>query len=92
MIVSFRHKDLRQLHETGKSARLNPALCSRLVRLLDALDAAEGPDDFQMPGWRLHELSGDLNHFLSLSVNGNWRIIFRFEDGDVVDVDLLDYH
>jgi proteic killer suppression protein len=92
MIVSFRHKGLRELHETGKSARLDPALRSRLIRLLDALDAAEGLDDFQMPGWRLHELSGDLKHFLSLSVNGSWRIIFRFADGDVIDVDLVDYH
>ena len=45
-----------------------------------------------MPGWRLHRLTGDLRDFWSLSVTGNWRLIFRFENGDAFDLDLVDYH
>ena len=50
-------------------------------------------DDMNVyPGWRLHPLTGALKGFWSISVTGNWRLIFRFEDGDVYDVDYLDYH
>ena len=45
-----------------------------------------------LPGYRLHPLKGDLQGFWSVSVSGNWRIIFRFEEGDALDVDLIDYH
>ena len=45
-----------------------------------------------MPGWRLHRLSGDLRGFWSVTITGNWRIIFRIHDGDAFDVDLIDYH
>jgi toxin HigB-1 len=44
------------------------------------------------PGWRLHPLTGELRGFWSLTVTGNWRLIFRFEDGEARDVDLVDYH
>ena len=45
-----------------------------------------------MPGWRLHRLSGDLRGFWSVTITGNWRIVFRMQDGDAFDVDLIDYH
>jgi proteic killer suppression protein len=45
-----------------------------------------------LPGWRLHPLKGDLAGFWSVAINGNWRIVLRFENGDVTDVDYLDYH
>ena len=45
-----------------------------------------------MPGFQLHPLKGELSSFWSVTVRANWRIIFRFEDGDVTDVDLIDYH
>ena len=48
--------------------------------------------DMNFPGSNLHKLSGDREGFWSVSVSGNWRVIFRFEDGDVYDVDYLDYH
>ena len=45
-----------------------------------------------LPGFRLHPLKGNLKDFWSVTVRVNWRIIFRFEAGEVYDVDLIDYH
>ena len=65
----------------------------RLRRLLTALNTAAIIDDMNAyPGWRLHPLAGDLKGSWCISVTGNWRLIFRFEDGDAFDVDLVDYH
>jgi len=63
-----------------------------LARLLTFLDQAAGPDDLDLPGWRLHPLKGELAGFWSLTVNGNWRVIFRFTGIDVELLDYLDYH
>jgi len=59
---------------------------------LDILHGACVPEDANFPGSRFHELKGDLKGFYSVSVSGNWRIIFRFENGNVYDVELIDYH
>jgi toxin HigB-1 len=59
---------------------------------LTALNAATKPDDLSAPGWRLHPLAGSLKRFYSITVNGNWRVIFRFDGTDVELVDYLDYH
>ena len=59
---------------------------------LTALDAATKPSDLGAPGWRLHPLTGELKGFHSITVNGNWRVIFRFVGQDVELVDYLDYH
>lgn len=64
----------------------------RLRLQLTALDAATEPGDLAAPGWRLHTLTGDLNGFFSITVNGNWRVISRFVENDVELVDYLDYH
>ena len=64
----------------------------RLSRILAALEAADSPEQLDAPGWGLHKLKGDLKDFHVVKVSGNWRVIFRFEDGDVLDVDYLDYH
>lgn len=56
------------------------------------LDKAKQPADMNAPGWRLHTLTGDLNGHYSVTVNGNWRITFRFEEGDAVLVNYQDYH
>ena len=61
-------------------------------RLLADLDAASKPNDVDLPGYSLHPLRGDLEGLWSISISGNWRITFRFEDGNVYDVDLVDYH
>ena len=64
----------------------------RIRVALSHLDSAGVPSDLALPGYRLHPLRGDLRHFWSISISGNWRIIFRLEDGDVYDIDLVDYH
>lgn len=64
----------------------------KVRRILSALDAAESPLEMNLPGFRLHRLKGDRKGYWSVTVSGNWRIVFRFEDGNAVDIDLLDYH
>ena len=64
----------------------------KLLRILTALDRSAGPDGMDIPGFRLHPLRGRLLGRYAVSVSGNWRVTFRFEDGNVVDVDYLDYH
>ena len=56
------------------------------------LDDARRPSDLDLPGYRLHPLKGDLKEYWSIAISGNWRIIFRFDDGDAYDVHLVDYH
>jgi toxin HigB-1 len=64
----------------------------RIGRVLTSLEGAQSIRELDLPGFRLHALKGDLNGFWSLTISGNWRIIFRFEDSNVFDVDLVDYH
>jgi toxin HigB-1 len=60
--------------------------------ILADLDAAETIDHMRQPGYRLHELKGDLYGFYAVDVSGNWRVVFRFEDGQASDINLVDYH
>jgi toxin HigB-1 len=92
MIKSFRHRGLQRLYERGDRSRINPILVEKVETALGLLDVAETPEAVNLPGYRLHPLRGDLRGFWSIRVSGNWRIIFRFDDRDVCDVDLVDYH
>lgn len=92
MIRGFRHRGLRRLHERGDAAGVQAAQRKRIIRILGYLDMARMPRDMDFPGLRLHPLTGNLDGFWSVSVSGNWRIIFRFEGSHVADVDLVDYH
>lgn len=92
MIIRFRHKGLRQLYETGDRRRVSPALADKLARILARLDVATGPDNMDLPGFRLHPLKGDRVGYWAVTVSRNWRVVFRFEGGDATDVDLIDYH
>ena len=92
MIRGFRHKGLRQLYDKGDRRKVLPAYADKIERIMARLDQAARPDDMDLPGYRLHPLKGSLAGFWSVTVSGNWRIVFRFEDGDVNDVDLIDYH
>ena len=56
------------------------------------LEAAETVEEMNIPGYRLHSLTGSLHGYWSLRVTENWRIVFRFENGEALDVDLDDYH
>jgi toxin HigB-1 len=64
----------------------------KLLRILSALDVAQGPDDLAIPSFRTHRLKGDLAGHYSAWVNGNWRITFRFIESDVELVDYQDFH
>jgi proteic killer suppression protein len=92
MIVSFRHRGLERLYERGDRSQVRPDMADKIERILQRLDAIEAVEQMDLPGYRLHSLTGGLKGFWSVSVNGNWRIIFRFDDGDVFDVELIDYH
>ena len=67
-------------------------MVKRLHTRLDLLAGATDPRDLHLPGYRLHALTGDLAGLWSIRVTGNWRLIFRFEAGEAVDVELIDYH
>ena len=92
MIVRFRHKGLRQLYEIGSRRRVSPDHADKLMRILARLDVAMGPNNMDLPGFRLHPLKGDRADFWAVKVSRNWRVVFRFEGGDATDVDLIDYH
>jgi len=92
VIKSFEHKGLQAFFETESKAGIQPAHAPRLKRQLARLSVAGGPDDMNVPGWRLHRLKGRLVGHFAVTVNGNWRLTFRFEDGDAVLVDYQDYH
>ena len=64
----------------------------KLTRILAVLDQSWMPQDMDLPGFRLHPLTGELRGHYAVSVSGNWRVTFRFEDGHAVDVDYTDYH
>ena len=90
--MQFRHAGLRRFWERDDASRLNAAYVSRIDRLLDALEAAENPADMGLPGLRLHQLTGNRRGTWSVRVSANWRLTFRFEGGEAVDIDLEDYH
>ena len=92
-VTSFRHKGLKALFEGNSTRGVDHDLAAKLRRMLAALDRAASLDELEtLPGWRLHALRGDLAGRYSLSVSGNWRLIFRFENGNASDIDRVDYH
>ena len=92
MIRSFRSKALRRFAERGDASRLSVQNPDRLRRLLARLDAAERPEDMNLPGFRFHGLKGKERGRYAVDASGNWRITFGWLDGDAIDVDLEDYH
>ena len=93
MIRNFQHRGLERLFVNGDTQGVPAAAVRKIKRILFALAQASKVSDMALfPGWRLHPLRGNLRSFWSLTLTGNWRIIFRFEDGEVSDVDLVDYH
>lgn len=92
MITTFRHKGLKLLYEKGDRRKVAPDHADKIERILARLDAASEPAHMDLPGYRLHALKGDLAGHWAVTVSGNWRIVFRFDNGHARDVDLLDYH
>ena len=80
------------MYERGDPSRISSDLADRVALALADLDNARKPSDLDLPGYRLHPLKGNLKGFWSISVSGNWRVIFRFDNGEAYDIDLIDYH
>jgi toxin HigB-1 len=94
-VVRFRDKGLRQLYEDGSVRGVPPAMADKLRKLLLAIETAETLEQLgRFPGWNLHPLKGDLKGFWSLTVTGNWRLIFRYDEqkNTASDINLIDYH
>jgi len=92
MIGRIRHKGLHSMYERNGPSRLPPRHRGKIAEMLGLLDIAASPKDADLPGWNLHQLKGDRAGFWAISISRNWRIIFRFEETDVTDLDLVDYH
>jgi proteic killer suppression protein len=92
MISSIRHKGLRRLFEDDDVRGVNPAHVRKLRNILARLDATRVVSDMDLPGFRLHSLHGDLTGYWAVTVRANWRVIFKFADGEASDVDYMDYH
>lgn len=92
MIRSFKHRGLRRLYEHDDPRGIRPDLRDTVEDILARLDEAESPPAMNLPGYRLHPLKGSLKGFWSVTVQANWRIIFRFDGEHAFDVELIDYH
>ena len=92
MITSFKHKGLRKFFENGSAAGIQPSHALRLRMQLAALDTARTIDDMDIPGFRLHPLKGMKPVRWSVTVSGNWRLTFEFENGNANILDYEDYH
>jgi proteic killer suppression protein len=93
VIKTFADKRTEALFVTGRAPRVPPEVARRAVRKLEAVDAATRLDDLRVPpGNRLEALRGDRRGQHSIRVNDQWRVCFRFTDGDAYDVEFCDYH
>ena len=92
MIVGFNHKGLRLLYEKGDRSKVLSEHAAKVERILARLDVATEPDDMNLPGFRLHPLTGNRAGYWAVDVTRNWRVVFRFSGVHACDVDLVDYH
>ncbi len=92
MIRSIRHKGLKRLYEDDDRRGIIGQHAERLRDILARLDASAVITDMDLPGFRLHPLKGELKGFWAVTVRANWRVLFRFVEGDALDVDYVDYH
>lgn len=91
-IQTFKSKALKKLFEEGDVSGVSGDIADRLLRRLDTLDAATAVSDLNLPGFRLHQLKGDRRGTWAIDISGNWRLTFKFQDEDALDVNLEDYH
>ena len=92
MIRTFRHKGMGRFFTKGDHRGIPAQSAARIERMLDRLDASVKPGDMDVPGYRFHPLKGVRAGEFTVSVSGNWRITFRFDGEDAIDVNLEDYH
>jgi proteic killer suppression protein len=92
MIKSFKHKGLEKFYESGSTRGIQANHAKKLRLELAALDTAHSIDDLDIPGYRLHQLTGDRKGIWTITVNANWRLTFEFEEGNVYILNYEDYH
>ena len=92
MIKSWKHKGLKRFFETGKTSGIQPSHAAKLRLQLGALNSARKAEDLNLPGYGFHCLKGKLRDYYSISVNGGWRLIFKFENNNAILLDYLNYH
>jgi proteic killer suppression protein len=92
MVRSIRHKGLKRLYEDDDPRGVLREHAVKLRDILARLDAATTVADMDLPGFRLHPLKGELKGLWAVTVRANWRVIFRFAEGDAIDIDYADYH
>jgi proteic killer suppression protein len=92
MLRSIRHKGLKRLYEDDDPRGVTREHTVKLQDILARLDAASTVADMDLPGFRLHPLKGEFKGLWAVTVRANWRVIFRFVEGDALDVDYIDYH
>jgi len=92
VIQRFRHKGLKRLFENGETKGIRADQLEKIENILFVLSRARKPEDMDLPGFHLHPLKGDRKGLWAVTVRVNWRVTFRFEEGEACDVDLVDYH
>jgi len=92
MIKSFKHKGLEKFYESCSTRGIQSNHAKKLRMQLAALESAHSIDDMDIPGYRLHQLTGDRKGIWTITVNANWRLTFEFEDGNVYILNYEDYH
>ncbi len=92
MIKTFKHKGLELFFRKGNAAKINAKHIAKLRLVIAKLNTSVSIHDMNFPGSNLHLLKGEKKGFWAVTINGNWRIIFRFENENAYDVDYLDYH
>lgn len=92
MIKSFKHKGLKKYFYFGDISGIQAEHKAKLRLILSAIDSANTAKALDIPMFRLHGLKGTLKDHYSIRVNGNWRVTFKFEDGDAYILDYQDYH
>ncbi len=92
MVTGFKHRGLKRFFETGTNRGIPSAQANRIRLILSRLDASIRPQDMNLPGLHLHELTGRRKGTWSVRVTGNWRVTFEFDGADAINIDLEDYH
>ena len=91
-IKNFRHKGLKRFYQNGDCSLIRSDLRDKVEIVLSLLDTAESPEELRTYHYRLHKLKGDRKNYWAVTVKSNWRIVFRFENKNVYDVEMIDYH
>jgi proteic killer suppression protein len=92
MLKSFKHKGLEKYYDSGSTKGIQADHAKKLRMQLAALDTAQSIEDMDIPGYRLHQLTGDRKGIWTITVNANWRLTFEFEAGNVYILNYEDYH